>query len=338
MIEILESVMLSSVQDLGRIGYRHFGICPSGASNQLALFLTNLLVGNPVNTAVIEATLGRLELMFHKDTIIALGGNGFNATLDGVPLILYWSVPVKARQVLKLFDSINIQAVCCTIAVAGGIAVPKILGSYSSDLKAGFGGFKGRALQRGDILEQNDPSPKAECILRMQQSFAIRLPEWTRLWSYNHIGNRYITLRAIKGSEFDQFNIDSQKMIWQEEWRSSLDSSRIGYRLKGQKLKRNIDESLLSHGVIAGVVQVPPSGLPIVLMRDAQTTGGYPKIIVVIRADMWKLAQLPLNFAVRFIEYNLIDANAAWQTQQTDLANIENNIANIVKYPMQVVW
>jgi len=158
-IAILHPGMLTSVQDLGRPGHRQLGINPGGALNTMALSAANLLVGNPVDAAGLEITMGACELRFDSDTRIALSGDDFAAQLDGHALAPYWSVPVRAGQVLKLAPTGPHpgQGIRTYLAVAGGIAVPAILGSRSTDLKAGFGGLEGRALRKGDRLPLGAP-------------------------------------------------------------------------------------------------------------------------------------------------------------------------------------
>ncbi len=330
--------LLCSVQDLGRHGQRRFGICPGGALDALALTLANRLVGNADAAAGLEITLGGCELRFEAATRIALAGDDFGARLDGRPLWPHWSVPVAAGQTLRLGGANACGAkagVRSWLAVAGGIDVAPVLGSRSTDLKAGFGGHEGRALRRGDRLPLGAPALPPGQLARA--AFGVRSPRW---WRAPHEapaeqhgdgedeGDAAATrLRVLPGPEYEQFTAASQSRFWGEPWRITPQSNRMGSRLAGPELKRRRPADLLSSGVVPGVIQVPPSGQPIVLLGDAQTTGGYPRIGVVIEADFWKLAQAPLGGALRFVRTDADGARAARERQERYLAWVDQALA-----------
>ena len=169
--------------------------------------------------------------------------------------------------------------------------------SRSTDLKAGFGGLHGRALRDGDRLPI---TPQAARL----RSVGLRPPAWTP------------EVRVLPGPEHDEFSPEAQHAFLHAGWRVTPQSNRMGYRLDGPALQRVGTDDLPSHAVLPGVVQVPPSGQPIVLLADAQTTGGYPKIGVVIRADLWKLAQLRLGATLRFVRCTSEEAVGALRSQQ----------------------
>lgn len=324
MIEIRQPGLLMSVQDLGRPGHRHSGISPGGALDALALSAANLLAGNDVSAAGLEITMGACELRFVTQARIALGGDDFNARLDGRPLAPYWSISVCAGQILRLAPTgpgIR-QGARTYLAVAGGIDVPQVLGSRSTDLKAGFGGHEGRALRKGDRLAGGVANRRI-----VGPAFGVRSPQWSGLGTHQDDGHGRLGLRVLPGPEADQFTVSARAALLQETWRLTPNSNRMGYRLEGPPLKRKACRDLLSHGVIPGVIQVPPSGQPIILMGDAQTTGGYPKIGTVIAADMWKLAQAPLNSLIRFQQCTLEQALQAWEEWQCYLEQIRQSVA-----------
>ncbi|MBW9332744.1 biotin-dependent carboxyltransferase family protein [Herbaspirillum sp. RU 5E] len=332
MIDIIQPGMLASVQDMGRTGHRSLGIHPGGALNTLALASANLLVGNPVDAAGLEITMGVAELRFTRDTRIALGGDDIGATLDGKPIAACWSIPVRAGSVLKLSlaaadspEQAPRHSMRTYLAVAGGIDVPVVLGSRSTDLKAGFGGHQGRALKRGDKLPIGDASAASAAV--HGPAFGVRSPRWSGLALRADEHSQHVTLRVLPGPEFDQFSKTSREALWSDTWRVTPNSNRMGYRLEGPELKRKQGRDMLSHGVVPGVIQVPPSGQPIILMGDAQTTGGYPKIGVIIGADLWKLAQAPLNATLRLEPCELADALAAAEEQQRYLDSIRATVA-----------
>lgn len=293
MIEIVRAGPLATVQDLGRPGWRDRGLSLCGALDDLALQAGNLLVGNAPGAAGLEFTLGGATLRFHADSCIAVTGTDADAQLDGHAVRPWWRQRVRAGQTLKL--AAPRERMRSYVAVAGGVDVPVALGSHSTDLKAHFGGLAGRALRDGDRL------PLKAAAALPSRAVGLRPPVWTP------------SVRALPGPEHDDFPAGA---FWGADWAVTPQSNRMGYRLAGPVLAREHGAELASHGVLPGVVQVPPSGQPIVLLADAQTTGGYPKIAVVIRADLWKLAQLPLGATLRFERCTREDAVAALRQQQ----------------------
>jgi len=293
-LEILRAGPLTTVQDLGRPGWRERGLSLCGALDELALQAANLLVGNPPGAAGLEFTLGGGALRFHADGCVALTGSDVEASLDGQPLRPGWRLPVRAGQTLKL--AAPRERMRSYVAIAGGIALPCVLGSRSTDLKAGFGGLDGRALRDGDRL------PIAAT--RPLRAAGLRLPAWTP------------EIRVLPGPEYGDFPPAAQRAFWDGSWRITPQSNRMGYRLDGPALAREDGAELASHGVLPGVIQVPPAGQPIVLLADAQTTGGYPKIAVVIRADLWKLGQARLGARLRFLPCTADEALAALRAQR----------------------
>lgn len=321
LLTILKPGMLASVQDLGRHGHRQQGICPGGALDGLALVLANRLVGNADDAAGLELTMGGCEIRFEAPTRIALAGDDFGARLDGAPLWPCWSVPVAAGQVLRLGSANEWSAkegLRSWLAVAGGIDVPPVIGSRSTDLKAGFGGHEGRALKKGDRLPLGQPRLDAARMAR--RAFGVRPPAW------EEDEDGAVVLRVMAGPEFDQFTTASRELLWRTAWRITPQSNRMGNRLEGPELKRKRNADMLSSAVIPGTIQVPPSGQPIILMGDSQTTGGYPRIAVVIRADLWKLARAPLNGRLRLVEVDAAQALQAWAEQRQYLAQIAQSL------------
>jgi biotin-dependent carboxylase-like uncharacterized protein len=287
------------VQDLGRHAWRDRGVSLCGALDDVALAAGNLLLGNPADTAGLEFTLGGATLRFDADCWIALTGTDADASLDGRPLRPGWRCAVRAGQQLKV--AAPRDRMRSYVTVSGGIALPAVLGSRSTDLKAGFGGLDGRALRDGDRLPLGRPARLPT------RSVGLRLPDWTP------------TVRALPGPDYADFDDASREALLAADWAVTPQSNRMGYRLAGPALTRERGEELPSHGVLPGVVQVPPSGQPIVLLADAQTTGGYPKIAVVIRADLWKLAQLRLGATLRFVPCSPEEALTALRERQRDL-------------------
>ncbi|MDR6538409.1 biotin-dependent carboxyltransferase family protein [Variovorax soli] len=321
-LTVLRPGLLASVQDLGRYGHRQQGICPGGALDALALTLANRLVGNCDGAAGLELTLGGCEIRFEAPTRIALAGDDFGARLDGAPVWPCWSVPVQAGQVLRLGPANEWSAKAglrSWLAVAGGIDVPPVIGSRSTDLKAGFGGHLGRALKKGDRLPVG--TPRLDAAHLAWRAFGLRAPAWEQ------DGEGAVVLRVMRGPEFEQFTLAAREQLWRSAWRITPQSNRMGNRLEGPELKRKRNVDMLSSAVIPGTIQVPPSGQPIILMGDAQTTGGYPRIGMVIRADLWKLARAPLNGRLRLAEVDAAAALRAWSEQWHYLAQAGQSLA-----------
>lgn len=303
MLEVIRPGILSTVQDLGREGQRHLGIAQCGALDAPALMLANRLVDNPAGAAALEIVCGPVDLRFERDGWLALSGALFDAKLDGRDLWPGWREPFRAGQRLRLNGPRHGMRVY--LAVDGGFDVPEVLGSRSTDVQGGFGGFEGRALQAGDRLPLGAPCRhlKARCGARQQH------------WS--------AFVRFLPGPEYSQFDVASRKALVETDWVVSSQSNRMGYRLQGVELKRREARDLLSHPVVPGVVQVPPSGQPIVLLADAQTTGGYPRMACVIEADLWKLAQARPGNALRFVPTDAAGASAAGAAWESHLNRFE---------------
>ncbi|RWR01131.1 hypothetical protein ED28_15245 [[Pantoea] beijingensis] len=296
MLKIIRAGISTSLQDAGRTGWRQYGIGSSGALDLPAMKTANLLVGNPQDSAVLEITLGQFCAEFRRDGWVALTGACCKAEIDGKSVWTGWRTAVKAGQ--RLTMALPTRGMRSYLAVGGSFALSPLLGSVSTDLKAGFGGQHGRRVEDGDVI----PLGHAE------RSFTKAVGVRQLLW-----GNR---LRALPGPEYHEFSRESQETFWRTAWKLSPQSNRMGYRLQGGPVIRNTDRELLSHGLLPGVVQVPPNGLPIVLMADAQTTGGYPRIACVIEADLHHLAQIRLGDPIHFVLCTLEEALAAKQRQQ----------------------
>jgi 5-oxoprolinase (ATP-hydrolysing) subunit C len=334
MIDVIRAGLLTSVQDLGRHGCRHLGVALGGALDRLALEVGNRLVGNRPDAAGLEITFGPTVLRFLRATRIAITGSEFGATLDGAPVFSWWSLPVQAGQELTL--NAARRGMRGYVCVAGGIDVLPMLGSRSTDLGARFGGLGGRALRDGDRLPIGVPMSRARGFDPDAPEFGVKAPEWCKFNQVDEPGRRgrhpsgaawAPPIRVLPGPEYDSFTDTAHDAFWSEEWLVTPNSNRMGYRLAGTALERKQKSDLLSHAVMPGTIQVPPNGQPIVLMSDAQTTGGYPKIGSVIHADLWKLAQIRLNGAVRFIPSTPHEARAALLEERRYLRQIDAAIA-----------
>jgi len=321
---------LTSVQDLGRTGFRQFGVSTSGALDPFALRVANLLVGNDAGAAGREITLGGLQLRFEDERTVAWCGGEFDVQIGSRALLAGHVAHLQRGDELKFGRA---HTGCrCWVAISGGIDVPVVLGSRSTDLRANFGGIEGRALRDGDRLLlgefrrsstfANQPSRKATA---GRETTADKSPRATGIssWAGPHDWvspmKRYPLLRFIRGVDWSRFDDVTIQRLTIHEFGVSPDSDRMGVRLDGPELKRRDETDLISEAVAPGTIQVPPSGKPILLLGDCQTIGGYPKIAHVITVDLGVAAQLRAGDAVRFSEISLQDAHTQLTERERDL-------------------
>jgi biotin-dependent carboxylase-like uncharacterized protein len=305
MIEILSSAALATVQDLGRTGGLRWGVGTAGAMDPLALAAGNLLLGNPVNAASIEVPVFPFVVRFVADCSFALTGADGLARLDDTPLLPWWSHQARAGQVLTLSPPPQTgtwRACRAYLCLGGGVDVPEVLGSRSTQLRGAFGGFDGRALRQGDVLRAARPGegPGLTGFGLVPPALGLPLHQ-----------DGLAAMRVLPGAEYLNFQASSRAAFWDSEWKITPQSDRYGYRLAGDNLTPIESLEMRSHGIVPGVIQVPPGGQPIIQMRDAQPSGGYPKFGTVIEADLWRLGQAPIGSRVRFIETSWNEAVAA---------------------------
>lgn len=304
MIEILSTGGLTTVQDTGRKGYRRFGVGIGGPLDSLAATIGNLMLGNAREAAFLEVVIFPLKLRLNRAARIAVTGSDAQVQVDGQRFPPWWSVPVQPGQLVTL--RAPAKGGVAYVCISGGIDVPLMLGSRSTDLKAGFGGFHGRALRKGDVLDVL-PGTHAHDSRRfgvLPPCAGVPVPQ---------AGDGATTVRVLPAAQWDDFSDTARDAFLAASWRITPDSNRIGLRLSGPPIKPARSRELLSHGIVPGVVQIPPHGQPIVMQCDAQTAGGYPKLATVIAADMWRLAQTPIGGALRFRCVDLEEALAANQ-------------------------
>jgi biotin-dependent carboxylase-like uncharacterized protein len=316
MIEILSDSALATVQDLGRAGGLGWGVGAAGAMDDLALRAGNILLGNPADAAAIEVQVLPFEVRFEHPCGIAVTGADCAAELDGNSLPPWWAARASADSVLRLGPPrrgswSGSRAYLC---VVGGVDVPVVLGSRSTQLRGNFGGHEGRVLRRGDRLPLGVPTApaKTENIGVMPPALALPLAR-----------DGLTAVRVIPAAEYDCYTEASRAALWQAPWRVTPHSDRYGFRLAGPTLEPVAPIELRSHGIVPGVIQVPHGGQPIVQMRDAQLSGGYPKIGTIIEADLWRLAQAPIGGQVRFIECGWDEGLAAGEEVERYLAELE---------------
>jgi antagonist of KipI len=301
-ITVVKPGWFTTVQDLGRYGYQQYGVPVGGAMDRRSFIIANRLVGNRDHDAALEITLKGPELLFETDSIITITGADLTPSVNGTVLPLWTSLLTKAGSTLS-FGARRAGA-RCYVAIAGGIDVPVVLGSRATHSSSQTGGVKGRALVQGDVLVSGMPLPHA------QTTVGRGLPERLR-----PIYSSTTTLRLLPGPQRDSFSNDSLTVLTTHPYRLSSQSDRIGYRLEGPKLAHVEAGEWISDGTAMGALQVPHDGQPILLMADRQTTGGYPKIAVVISADLHRAGQLMPGDMIIFGMTTLPEAQAILKAQ-----------------------
>lgn len=316
MITILETAPLNTIQDQGRPGYRNLGVGSSGVMDPLALKIGNILLGNDLDAACIELQTYPFVIRFDTPTSFAVTGIEAPLTLDGRP-VLAWSVETAAPgQMLRVgIPRTGARAYVC---VGGGIDVPVVLGSRSTQLRGSFGGMDGRFLEAGDELATQ---PATEPL----SGYGSVPP--ARVLNHQAVDDKTILLRAIPGTDYARFTPESRERFWNQGWRITPQSNRVGYRLSGRPLAMLEQAELRSYGIIPGIIQVPPAGEPIVQLADANTAGGYPRIATVIEADLWCLAQARIGTSIRFVECNHKTGIAAEQHIKSYLDDLRLMVA-----------
>lgn len=305
----------STLQDAGRPGLRHLGVGSGGALDAYSHAVANLLVGNAPHATVLEVTLQGPRLRFEKTTRIALCGAPFDAQVDGVSLPVWCSARVPAGAVLDV-GACRVGMRAC-LAIAGGFAAPRVLGGFGTDLRACFGGAHGRALRSGDVLEVADGLVDVAPVTAMQRD-----PGWID-WTPDHVFGSDTTVRMLPGRDA----LTEPERFFGQGWTVSNASNRQGLRLEGPALALREARESISEAVAPGTVQLPPDGQPIVLLADAQTVGGYPRIGHVPQADLARLAQARPGAVLRFVPCGAGEAVAAERAQRQRLARMGLAIA-----------
>ena len=297
-VEVL-SCFYATIQDLGRLGYRALGVPVSGALDRLSAAYANALVSNNPGEALIEAVGGSIELRAGSDVVVAVTGARCVATVDGYEVDMWKPIYLRAGSVLRVSSPQRGSVVY--VAIAGGIDVPRVMGSRSTYLRARFGGYMGRALKPGDRL----PVAEVDARRRWEEVSGRCAPSdvVTRA-----LPRGVVELRATRGIHAEVLEPDLRTLL-SSTYSISPKSDRMGYRLEGPELPRAKSLGrLVTVAVDRGYVQVPPDGRPIVLMADSQTTGGYAVALHVLPPDVDRLAQCPPGSQVRFVEVGQSEA------------------------------
>lgn len=304
-IKIISAGMLSTIQDGGRFGVMKYGFTQSGAMDSKAMATANILVGNEPECAVIETTLLGITAEFTDNTVIALSGGDFSAAINGTPIKRNKAYAVKAGDTLTM--SYAKSGVRGYLAVSGGFDVPEVMGSRSTNLKSQIGGFYGRKLAAGDRINTFAPV--------ITDAAGRELPEETY--------ENSITLRAVLGPQDYMFTDEDINTFFSCEYKITQQADRMGIRLDGVPLKGKGSMDIVSDGIVFGSVQVPKSGMPIILAADRQTTGGYAKIATIISADRHLIAQARPGGTIKFAQVSVKEAQKIAKQEQKALKKLK---------------
>ena len=282
---VLEPGSFSTVQDAGRRGYQKLGVPLSGAADEYAFRLANLLAGNQPNAAVLEMTLVGCTLAALKPAWVAVTGAEAEVRKHNRKMPTWSGFALDSGDVLRLDQA---RKGCrIYLAVTGGFDVPEVMGSRSTNIQAGFGGYKGRALRKGDFLSTGGQSRGAQVHSEVPPEFVPAL-------------SSKMVLRCLPGPQAEFFRSRGEE-LFQSEYRVTTQADKRGIRLEGPRLHHASDSpgGVLSEPSLPGNIQVPGDGNPIVLLRE-QTVGGYAKVATVISSDLWRLGQAAPGDRIRF--------------------------------------
>ncbi len=290
--EVLEPGLMSTVQDLGRTGWRGFGIPLSGVLDRRALRAANAAAGNPPAAAAVELTFPGPKLRLFDDSSVAVAGADLDARVNGTPINPEEPVQVRRGDVLSFAAPRRGQWLY--LSVAGGIDVPEVFGSRSTFARGGLGGTAGRPLRAGDVLGRGETRSGSR-----------------RTTPVDDAGRSGGPIRVIMGPQADAFAVDAQAALISRPFEVTVQRDRSGMRLSGTTLTHRDSAEILSDGLVPGAIQVPADGGPVVILADGPTTGGYAKIATVIDADLDRVAQAVPGEALRFDAVTVEEAQAA---------------------------
>ena len=302
-LRVVRPGILTTIQDNGRPNAVASGVPPGGAMDRFAYTAANLIVGNDRGAATLECTLNGPHLGAERACVVAITGADFEPRINGVPAPMWTAIPLNAGEQLT-FGARRLGA-RAYVAVAGGIVADRWLGSMSTNLMCARGGMHGRALIAGDVISTGEPAMLVVAGRTLAEDLRPRYSDRT--------------LPAIAGPHFTRLRPESRQALFNDAFSLSHDSNRMGYRLQGPRLEAPGDE-LLSFGLVAGAVQLPSGGGPILLMADHQTAGGYPVVVTLASAAMPIAAQLAPGDELRFAETSIKSALEMRAAQREALA------------------
>jgi biotin-dependent carboxylase-like uncharacterized protein len=312
LFRVIKPGLFTTVQDLGRWGYQRLGVPVSGAMDEYAFAAANLLGGNRLNDASLEITLIGPEFEALHKAQIAVAGADFSLAINGNLVSMWETINIEKGDLITFAGSA--QSGCrAYLAVKGGIDVPLVLGSRSTYARGGFGGNEGRALKTGDLIR----------VFASEKSVKIKRtvpPELVPCY------DKEFSVDVILGPQEDTFTAEGVETFLSSPYAVTPESDRMGYRLTGTPIERKSTAELVTEALVKGSAQVPSNGQPIILMADAQTSGGYPKIATVCTPGASRLAQAKPNDKVHFNKVSLSQAHTQYAEYKKRLHQLENRL------------
>lgn len=327
-IEIINGGLLTTVQDGGRYGYQQYGVMVSGAMDYRSMALANILAGNDETEAVLEMTLLGVTIRFGETCVFAATGADMQPELNGRRISMYQAVRAEKGDILS-FSGIKDTGCRTYLAFAGGMDIPVVMGSKSTLLRAGLGGYKGRSLKAGDKIKLLAPGREPENL-----SF--------RKLAKESLSGGEVALRVVMGPQEDRFTQAGIATFLSSVYEVGSENDRMGYRLEGPLIEHKKDGNIITDGIVFGSIQVPSGGKPIIMMADRQCTGGYTKIGTVIRPDLPFLAQCKTKNRIQFQKISVEEAQEAYIAWKQEFKNIRKKldcpmeVAEIKNYSIHV--
>jgi biotin-dependent carboxylase-like uncharacterized protein len=310
---VMKAGFFTTVQDLGRYGYLKYGIPISGAMDAFSMIAANLLVANSPNSACLEITLIGPELKALADTQIAVTGGEIPVKINGEDIPMWQTLTIRKGETISFG---KVERGCRSyLSVRGGINTPAVLGSRSTYTRGKIGGIEGRQLRSGDVICGFNVQP-LETRLKMPEDMIPKFSD-------------DFTVHVVLGPQLEMFTDEGVQTFLSSRYRVTIESDRMGYRLDGPPIEHRGGAEVVSDALLPGAVQVPKNGKPIVIMRDAQTTGGYPKIAVVIISDLDLLGQAKPNDMVRFSEITLKEAHEQLLEYRKKLSSLTQDLVRV---------
>lgn len=327
MIRVLKPGLLTTVQDLGRVGYQQYGVVVGGALDNFAARVANVVVGNDENAAVLEMAQTGADLQFTAETLVAWNGGDFEATVGGRTLPRDRAVRVAAGEIVSF--GLARKGWRAWLAIGGGIDVPLVMGSRTTYRRGNLGGHEGRPLVAGDELKTFPAGARTTAILATLRNSGQQVTAWSvRPETMGRLAAPGV-VRAMPGPEWDWFTDHSLQDFFNADWHATREADRMGVRLQGPTLSLVRPREMISSAVNTGVVQVPAAGQPIVLLPSRQSVGGYPRMAVVAGVDIGRFTQLRPGDKLRFERTTVLGAQELWLARERDLARAKLGLSRL---------
>ncbi|MCR5846080.1 MAG: biotin-dependent carboxyltransferase family protein [bacterium] len=308
--------MCTTVQDKGRFGYMDSGFSPSGVMDKRAYRLANMLVENGANDPVLEFVLAGPTLRFTTDTIIAITGGDFSPVINGKHVGMYKAIRIRRGDILQL-DAARSGMFGYLAVAGGGVLVPEVMGSRSTNLKCEIGGYQGRALENGDYVPF--VTHTVDYLANLASHTIDSDVEFPKK-------DGKIELRVIMGPQDQMFTTKGIETFLGEDFETTAHSDRMGYRLAGPKVETVSGSDIISDGIVFGAIQIPSDGKPIIMLSDRQTTGGYAKIATIASVDIPKLVQARPGTKVTFTPISIYEAQDLVRAEAKEFSKLAKHI------------